>query len=126
MGLISFLKNKFRKEDVETKKYSEGLEKSRKNFSSKLKNLSSRYKAVNQEYFEELEQILIESDVGISLTLNIIEEVLERSKEENITDPEKINEILVDRMFIGYASKGDIQNEIRFEESEHDTRSNEK
>ena len=118
MGLISFLKNKFRKSenDEETKKYSEGLEKSRKNFSSKLKNLSSRYKTVNQEYFEELEQILIESDVGISLTLNIIEEVLERSKEEHITDPEKINEILVDRMFIGYASKGDIQNEISFKE----------
>ena len=48
--------------------------------------------------------------------MNIIEEVLERSKEENITDPEKINEILVDRMFIGYASKGDIQNEISFKE----------
>ena len=118
MGLIAFLKSKFgkKKADTETQKYSQGLEKSRKNFSSKLKNLSSRYKAVNQEYFEELEQILIESDVGISLTLNIIEEVLQRSKEEHITDPEKINEILVDRMFVGYASKGDIQNEISFQE----------
>ena len=78
--------SKFHKKDAETEKYSQGLEKSRKNFSSKLKNLSSRYKTVNQDYFEELEQILIESDVGISLTLNIIEEVLNRSKQENITD----------------------------------------
>ena len=114
MGLISFLKDKFKKKDVTTEKYSEGLAKSRKNFSNKLTNLSNRYKSVNEDYFEELEEILIESDVGISLTLQIIEEVLNKSKEEHITDPTKINEILVDRMFIGYASKGDIKNELSF------------
>ena len=117
MGLIAFLKSKFKKgekkEEV-TEKYEKGLEKSRRNFSSKLNNLTLRYKSVNQEYFEELEQILIESDVGISLALNIIEEVLQRSKDENITDPKTINEILVDRMFLGYASKGDVVNEIQF------------
>lgn len=117
MGLISFLKDKFKKKDKVTETYSKGMEKSRKNFSSKLKSLSSRYKTVNQDYFDELEQILIESDVGISFALNIIEEVLERSQKENITEPEKINEILVDRMFVGYASKGDVQNEIAFQEN---------
>ena len=117
MGLISFLKDKFKKKDKVTETYSRGMEKSRKNFYSKLKNLSSRYKTVNQDYFDELEQILIESDVGISFALNTIEEVLERSQKENITEPEKINEILVDRMFVGYASKGDVQNEIQFQEN---------
>lgn len=114
MGLISFLKSKFQKKDVTTEKYNQGLEKSRKNFSNKLQDLSNRYKTVNQDYFDELEQILIESDVGINLTLTIIEEVLNRSKKENITEPSKINEILVDRMFLGYASKGDVTNEISF------------
>ena len=116
MGLISFLKNKFKKEEQDelTEKYEAGLAKSRKNFSSKLNNLTKRYQTVNQDYFEELEQILIESDVGINLALNIIDEVLERSKNENITDPKTINEILVDRMFLGYASKGDVENEIKF------------
>ena len=114
MGLISFLRDKFKKKDKVTEKYSEGLEKSRKNFSNKLTALSNRYKTVNQEYFEELEQILIESDVGINLTLTIIDEVLERSKTDKITEPSKINEILVDRMFLGYASKGDVTNEISF------------
>ena len=118
MGLISFLREKFKKKDAVTDSYSKGMEKSRKNFSSKLKNLSARYKTVNQDYFDELEQILIESDVGINFALNIIEEVLNRSKEENITEPEKINEILVDRMFVGYASKGDIVNEISFVEGQ--------
>ena len=96
MGLISFLKNKFSKNDDSTKTYSEGMEKSRRNFSNKLNDLSKRYKSVNQDYFEELEEILIESDVGVSLALRTIEELLDMSKEQNITDPKAINELLVD------------------------------
>ena len=116
MGLLSFIKNKFKKKDESVDTYSQGMERSRKNFSNKLTNLTKRYKEVNQEYFEELEQILIESDVGVSLTLRIIDEVLEESKSEHITDPVKINEILVDKMFVDYASKGDIINELSFKE----------
>lgn len=115
MGLISFLKSKFKKNE-ETQKYSDGLTKSRANFSNKLSSLSKRYKTVNQDYFDELEEILIESDVGVNLTLSIIEDVLETSKKEKISEPEKINEILVDRMFVGYAEKGDIANELIFKE----------
>ena len=114
MGLIAFLKEKFAKKDKKVDKYQEGLAKSRKNFSSKLNSLSERYKTVNQDYFDELEQILIESDAGISFTLNVIEEVLNQSKREHITEPKKINEILVDKMFVGYAEKGDIQNDVVF------------
>jgi fused signal recognition particle receptor len=114
MGLISFLKSKFKKSDREVDKYSSGLQKSRKNFSNKLTNLSHKYKTVNQAYFEELEEILIESDVGINLTLNIIDEVLEESRRDKIIDPTKINELLVDKLFVGYASKGDIVNELTF------------
>lgn len=116
MGLISFIKNKFKKKDESVDTYSQGMERSRKNFSNKLTNLTKRYKEVNQEYFEELEQILIESDVGVNLTLRIIDDVLEESKNENIKDPVKINEILVDKMFVDYASKGDIINELSFKE----------
>lgn len=115
MGLISFLKSKFSKKDKIDNKYVSGMSKSRKNFSSKLTNLSKRYKSVNQDYFDELEEILIESDVGVSLSIKIIEEVLDESKKQKITEPEKINEILVDKMFLGYASKGDIVNEIQFQ-----------
>ena len=114
MGLISFLKDKFAKKDNVTEKYEKGMEKSRANFSNKLAELSKRYKEVNSDYFEELEEILVESDVGISLSLRIIEEVLNISKEQKITNPTEINELLVDRLFIGYSSKGDIQNEIKF------------
>ena len=72
MGLISFLKEKFSKKKVEdVDSYTEGMAKSRQNFSNKLNYLSKKYKKVNQEYFEELEEILIESDVGVKLTLKV-------------------------------------------------------
>ena len=116
MGLFKFLKEKIAKKNaVETEKYVSGMSKSREAFASKLDNLSKRYKEVNQEYFEQLEEILIEADVGVSLTLRIIEEVIEESNEKGIKDPKEINELVVDKMFVGYATKGgNISNEIEF------------
>ena len=116
MGLFKFLKEKIAKKNVkETETYVSGMSKSRENFANKLEELSKRYKEVNQEYFEQLEEILIEADVGVSLTLRIIEEVIEESDEKGIKNPTDINELVVDKMFIGYATKGgNITNEINF------------
>ena len=117
MGLIKFLKEKFgKKKDTVTDKYEQGMEKSRKSFSSKLNNLSHKYKKVNQDYFEEVEEILIEADVGINLTLKVIESVLEKSKKERISEPSEINEILMDELFAGYMDKGNYQNDLAFYE----------
>ena len=119
MGLFKFLKEKFaKKNNVETNTYVKGMEKSRANFASKLDELSLKYKTVNQDYFDSLEEILIEADVGVNLTIRLIEEVLEQSKQENIKDPKTINELLVDKMFLDYATKGnDIQSDIKFVEN---------
>ena len=115
MGLFSFLKEKFSKKKTEDAEvYQEGMAKSRQNFSNKLKALNKKYKKVNQEYFEELEEILIESDVGVKLTLQIIDQVLEESKAKKITDSDEIFEILVDTMFKGYMDKGEQLTDVRF------------
>ena len=117
MGLFSFLREKFSKKDKQTEKYEKGLSKSRANFASRLDALSKRYREVNEEYFEELEQILIESDVGVSLSLRLIEQLLDKSEQEGVKEPKKINEMLVDEMFVSYATSGEaIENEIHFAE----------
>lgn len=117
MGLISWLKDKFSKnKDKTDEKYEKGLEKSRKSFSTKLGKLSKKYKSVNQDYFDEVEEILIESDVGINLTLKTIETLLERSKKERINDPSKINELLIDELFSGYMDKGEYDCDLAFYE----------
>ena len=119
MGLMSFLKEKFSKKENKNEKYIAGLDKSRKNFSSKLKLLSKKYSKANDAYFEELEEILIEADVGVNLALDIVEVTKKETNASSITDPSKINDILVDKMFISYAQQGEnIINEIQFKDGE--------
>jgi fused signal recognition particle receptor len=117
MGLFAYLKNKFSKKETtpSSDKYEKGLAKSRAAFADRLQELSSRYSEVNEAYFEELEQILIEADVGVSLTLKLVEALLNKSKEEGIKDPSKINELLIDEMFVGYVESGEsIVNDVQF------------
>ena len=59
MGLFDKFKTIFQKEPEKVTKYEEGLEKTRKEFISQLSNLSNKYKFINDDYFEELENILI-------------------------------------------------------------------
>ena len=122
MGLISFLKEKFAKkkidENSDAEAYSKGMQKSRQNFSNKLSSLSKKYKKVNQEYFEQLEEILIESDVGVNLSLRVIEEVLDKSKKQKITDSDEINELLIETLFEGYMDKGENVTYVRFVEGQ--------
>lgn len=117
MGLFSFLKEKFKgKKDATSSKYDRGLSKTRAAFADKLDALAKRYAKVDESYFEELEEILIEADVGVKLTLSLIDNLLTKSEKEGLSDPKAINEELIDMMFVSYVEGGkDIVNEIAFE-----------
>ncbi|MFA5421838.1 MAG: signal recognition particle-docking protein FtsY [Bacilli bacterium] len=118
MGLFSCLKEKFSNKAEKTSQYVVGLSKSRHQFADRLKSLAKRYQQVNATYFEELETILIEADVGIALTIRTIENLLNAAKEQKIAEPATINELLVDALFVNYATKGgDIENDLSFRKS---------
>ena len=119
MGLFDFLKKKVSNKSKEQKdKYVVGLSKSKKNFIDRLKQLSTRRIKIDEEYFEELEEILIEADVGVKLVLEVVEETKKEVRSQGITDSSKINEILIDKMFTSYATQGDtIVNDIQFKEN---------
>ena len=116
MGLFKFLKEKFSKnKSEETEVFNKGLEKSRENFANKMDKIAKKSKKVNKEYFDELEEILIEADVGVNLTMRVIEEVVQESLEKKITDAEEINELVIDKLFEGYMSKGEkVECDVRF------------
>jgi len=116
MGLFAFLKEKLSGANPKQKdKYVAGMAKSRHHFADRLKALGKRYSVVTAAYFDELEQILIEADVGVSLTMEIIEATKTEARLSNITEPSAINEVLVDKMFVSYAQSGSgIINEITF------------
>lgn len=117
MGLFAYLKEKFATKKAKTDLYVAGLEKSRHHFADRLQSLAKRYHEVNEAYFEELETILIEADVGIALTIKTLDILLAEAKSKKIIDPSLINEALVDALFVSYATKGeDIATEVQFAE----------
>lgn len=119
MGLFSNIKNIFKKEEKEVKekevvKYEEGLTKSRDNIVSKLANLTHKYNKVNEEYFEELEDILIMADIGVNTVMNFMDRLRKRVREEKIENTEELKEVIVDELFIIYVNDNIISSKINY------------
>lgn len=123
MGLFDKFKNIFNSNNKTTEKtkediisYDKGLEKTRNEFSSKLNILNKKYKKVNEQYFEELEEILIMADIGVETVMNFIDKLKKRVKSENITDSNDLMEVIVDEMFIIYINNQVLVNKINYSE----------
>jgi len=122
MGLFDKIKRVFtsskKEEDKEEiKLYDEGLKKSRNEFVSKLSNLSKKYKFINEDYFEELENILIMADIGVNTVMSFVDKLRQRVKSENINDSEMLKEIIVDELLIMYVGNNVISSKIDFSNS---------
>lgn len=138
MGLFNNIKNLFKKETVEEENkiikeeqkeikkekseeksielYEKGLSKTRNNFVDKLINLNNKTKKITDEYFDSLEEILIEADIGVNTVLSFIERLRKRVKSENITDLNYLKEVIVDELFIIYVDNSILTNKINYNE----------
>ena len=117
MGLFDKFKNVFSKNKEEQKdiiSYEEGLKKTRNEFTSKLSLLNRKYKKVSDEYFDELEEILIMADIGVNTVMDFVDRLKKRVKKENIVDSDDLLEIIVDEMFIIYFNNDVIVNKINY------------
>lgn len=86
--------------------YVRGLRKSNKGFMAKLRRLTSIFYKVDEEYFQDLEEILIEADVGVDLSLSLVDKAKKQAKIDRIEDPKEINDLLIDMMFEDYRASG--------------------
>lgn len=115
MGFFKKIKEKFIGQSVsQNEKYVAGLDKSSSGFSDKINQLAARYRIIDEDYFEELENILIMSDVGVNMVMKIVDEIKKEVRLENITDPSKINEIIIDKMFVIYANDSFMTTDIQY------------
>ena len=115
MGLFDKFKNVFKKEEKqEVELYDKGLEKTRKEFTSKLNLLNMKHNKIDEEYYEELENILITADIGVNTVVKFVEKLRNRVKKENITSVNELKEIIVDEMFIIYVQNEIIVNKINY------------
>ncbi|MGO1469329.1 MAG: signal recognition particle-docking protein FtsY [Tissierella sp.] len=71
-----------------------GLSKTRKEMSEKIGSVLSSYKKIDEELFEDLEEILVTADVGVNTTMDLMDKIRKRVKEEKVNDPQMIKELL--------------------------------
>lgn len=117
MGFFRQIKEKLvGKSTKQNEKYVVGLDKSSETFSDRINELAARFREINDEYFEELENILIMADVGVSMVMKIVSEIKTEVRIRNITDPREINDIIVDKMFVIYANESVMSTKINYAE----------
>ena len=115
MGFFTQIKEKLvGKSTKQNVKYVGGLDKSSETFSDRINELAARFREINDEYFEELENILIMADVGVSMVMKIVSEIKAEVRIRNITDPREINDIIVDKMFVIYANESVMSTKINY------------
>ena len=121
MGLFNKFKNIInknvtREEKEELDSYDKGLEKTRKEFVSKLSLLGIKYTKIDEEYYEELEQLLIMADIGVNTVMNFMDKLRRRVKEENINSTKELTEVIIDELLIIYVNGDNLSDKINLQE----------
>lgn len=115
MGLFDKIKKVFKVEKKEEfDKYDKGLEKTRENFVNKLSLLGIKYTKIDNQFYDELEEILIMADLGVKTTMNFMDRLKKRVKEESIEDFNYLKEVIVDELFLIYVGTDQLTSKINY------------
>ncbi len=110
-------KIKLSEKDKDLVTYDKGLEKTRKEFVSELSLLGRKFTKVTEEYYEELESLLIKADIGVNTVFKFLDRLRDRVKHENITDTTYLTEVIVDELFMIYVEGESLTDKINIAES---------
>ena len=106
MGLFDFFKkNKTKKQE----KYKLGMHKTRENSFGSIKKILEAKNAIDDELFDELEEVFIMADVGVDTVISFIDDLRDEVTKQGITEPKQLQEIIIDKMFEIYL-KGEVVN----------------
>lgn len=99
MSFFKKLKEKFTSStDNVSEKFKDGLAKTRGQFSGKVNDLVSRYRKVDEDFFEELEEILIQADVGFETVMQLVDQLKDEVKRRNIKDPADVQSVISEKL----------------------------
>ncbi|MBR3217090.1 MAG: signal recognition particle-docking protein FtsY [Exiguobacterium sp.] len=97
MSFFKKLKEKLATSTQEvSQKFTEGLTKTRDGFASAVNDLVYRFREVDEDFFDELEDLLIQADVGVTTTMDLVEDLKEEVKRRNLKDPVAVRDALVE------------------------------
>lgn len=118
MSFFKRMKEKFSKQtDAVTEKFKQGLAKTRESFSARVNDLVKRYRKVNEEFFEELEEILIGADVGVVTVMDLVEMLKDEARTRNIQDPAELKTVITEKL-AELLSKDEQDTKLHIQENE--------
>ena len=97
-------------EQTETKRYERGLAKSRKGFGAKINALLANFRSVDEDFFEDLEETLIEADVGFDTAMKISDQLRDEVKFQNAKKKEDVSDVIVEKLVDLYEQEGKEEN----------------
>ncbi|KRG13502.1 cell division protein FtsY [Virgibacillus soli] len=119
MSFFNKLKEKFTSStDSVSEKFKTGLSKTRDQFTGKVNDLVARYRKVDEDFFEELEEILIQADVGFETVMDLVEELKLEVKKRNIKDPEQLQPVISEKLIEIYDGGENLSSDLAIRENE--------
>ena len=103
-------------EETVQEKYDRSLKKTRTGFGARLNAFFANFRSVDEEFFEELEELLIMSDVGVQVASNLTEELRYEAKLENAKKPDALRRVIIEKLVELYEKDGSYDESIHFQE----------
>ena len=102
-------------EETVQEKYDRSLKKTRTGFGARLNAFFANFRSVDEEFFEELEELLIMSDVGVQVASNLTEELRYEAKLENAKKPDALRRVIIEKLVELYEKGGNYDERIHFQ-----------
>ena len=103
-------------EETVQEKYDRSLKKTRTGFGARLNAFFANFRSVDEEFFEELEELLIMSDVGVQVASNLTEELRYEAKLENAKKPDALRRVIIEKLVELYEKDGNYDESIHFQD----------
>ena len=103
-------------EETVQEKYDRSLKKTRTGFGARLNAFFANFRSVDEEFFEELEELLIMSDVGVQVASNLTEELRYEAKLENAKKPDVLRRVIIEKLVELYEEDGNYDESIHFQD----------
>ncbi|HET0715572.1 TPA: signal recognition particle-docking protein FtsY [Streptococcus pneumoniae] len=104
-------------EETVQEKYDRSLKKTRTGFGARLNAFFANFRSVDEEFFEELEELLIMSDVGVQVASNLTEELRYEAKLENAKKPDALRRVIIEKLVELYEKDGNYDESIHFQDN---------
>ena len=102
-------------QETEQEKYDRSLKKTRTGFGARLNAFFANFRSVDEDFFEELEELLIMSDVGVQVASNLTEELRYEAKLENAKKPDALRRVIIEKLVELYEKDGNYNESINFQ-----------